>query len=135
MTSNLPRYQVLARRIATAERAAASGNTEWAQRYTDYVIQTFKELNGGGMRVEGMPSRVNKSGSMRFQLSFTHYDDRGFPGDETKHPVVVKPSLGYGFELYIGGVNYQSVKDYLHDTLHSWLSEMIAEYPNKGDKS
>ena len=52
-------------------------------------------------------------------------NENGFYDGWTDHTLTVRPSLVHGIELEISGRNRNDIKEYLHETFHSALFDLI----------
>jgi hypothetical protein len=57
--------------------------------------------------------------------SFHHMDEHGGYDGWTDHVIKVKPSLAYGFDLEIEGEDRDGIHDYIADTFHHMLAEVV----------
>lgn len=62
-----------------------------------------------------------------FDVDFHHMDEHGSYDGWTSHKVIVTPTFG-GFDVRVTGSNRNQIKDYLGDTFHHWLGEVV-EHP------
>lgn len=70
----------------------------------------------------------SSSRTLVFMTEFHHMNDVGMYTKWTKHRVVVKADLIYGFNIRVSGQNHNGIKEYIADTFHTALRAEI-EFP------
>jgi hypothetical protein len=131
----LPLYKVLARTVGSYHRCSSPKANYFQKNNTTLHEDTIcflveNHLPRGAGFDNGTAIDLNKSSEEKlvFQTSFHHMDDNGCYDIWTKHTVVVKPSLAYGFLITIGGKNHKDIKSLIQDCFEATLSEKVAEF-------
>lgn len=123
-------YQEVASRVLAIRNCKARGNLEWQTKHADAIAAIGKRYlpHGNGIDSacffdtdECTPDRLI------IHTEFHHMDDNGFYNGWTTHDIAVRPSLCFGFNLSISGVNRDGIKDYLRDIFYAALNEEVTE--------
>jgi hypothetical protein len=119
-------YQQIARSLQAMRNCKASGNDEGLvkhrERIESLVINKLPSGSGidNGVTMNFFDSNPNK---LVFDFAFHHMNDVGCYDGWTDHTLTVTPDLAFGFSMKISGTDRNSIKDYLHDTFHTALTE------------
>lgn len=123
-----PLYKLLASAVDTYRRCIEHGNTEWKHNHAERIVYLVKEHMPSGSGIDrGTTLDLDASTGERlvFDFSFHHMDDGGMYDGWTDHKCVVTPFLVFGFNLRITGRDRNQVKEYLHDTYHHALVQLV----------
>jgi hypothetical protein len=64
-------------------------------------------------------------GRLVFRTSFHHMNEHGAYEYWTHHDVVVRPSLRWGIDIQVRGLDKNGIKDHIADRFHAWLTEEV----------
>lgn len=120
--------EAIASRIQARVNCEASGNEEWLARHLEAIESICKEhLPRGSGFDSGTQFDEDNSRPDRvvFNTAFHHMDEGGFYDGWTEHQVIVVPSFVGGFSLRVTGRDRRQIKDYIADTFHHALSQVI----------
>ncbi len=105
-------YQILSRALGAKARCEASGNVLMAKRWQKRLDEILGQFPSGSGYDQGTSLASHSTPEkLVFETSFHHMDDSGYYIRWTHHLVIVKPSLEFGFHVYISGRDYREIKD------------------------
>lgn len=113
----------IASHLERARIVEAKGDTNRAQGIRE-ALELYVRRNGpSGSGIDTGTRILDSStpGDIRLYCEFHHMDSHGSYGGWTQHMISVQPSFLGSMSLRVGGLNRNDIKDYLHDTYHSWL--------------
>ena len=103
---------------------------EWIVKHTQWLLTCEKNHLPSGAGIDN-GTRIDLEAStperIVFTCSYHHMNDVGVYDGWTEHTVIVTPSFVYGLEIKISGRNRNEIKDYLHDTFHTCLDQILAK--------
>lgn len=127
-----PLYQHIAIRVQARANCIASGNTEWQRKHESAIAALVKQFMPSGAGIDtgthfwfedrGVKQSPDK---LTFDLSFHHMAESGMYAGWNDYVVVVRPSLAFGIELTIKGVNRNDIKDYLAEVYQHALTQPV----------
>jgi hypothetical protein len=123
-------YQALAQALQARENCQRSGNDEWFARHTETIEMIAREYLPGGSGIDsGTRVDVDRStpDRIRLELGYHHMNDGGMYDGWTEHTITIRPSLAFGFTLQISGKDRNGIKEYLSDTYHYAIGQVIRE--------
>ncbi len=108
-------------------------NVGWEDKWEERIEQ-LKNLLPSGSGFDAGTKVVSISPDLvEFQVDFHHHNEQGYNG-WTNHTVKVKPSFIGTLDIKIGGLNRESIKDYIAETFHQLLTQNAPPLPwAKGD--
>lgn len=115
-------YSELASAVQARRNCAEHNNTEWFEKWTDYIESMQSHLPHGsgfdcGTKIDLDASHAEK---LVFTTSFHHMNDAGMYDGWTDHIVTVTPSFS-GFNLRVSGRNRNDIKEYIAEEFHNCL--------------
>lgn len=111
-------YQAIASLLLAINNCERVGNHEWEVIHHERIEKIVSDHlpSGGGFDAgTSLNFDLSKPDRLVFDTSFHHMNGHGYYEGWTQHQVVVKPSLAFGKELRITGLNRNDIKDYIHD--------------------
>ena len=121
-------YRILASCIDAFKRCRETGNTEWAEKHGDTIIQVINDHLPHGSGIDsGVKIDWEHSSGEKIVLdtAFHHMDENGYYDGWTNHSVTVRPSLIHGITLSISGRDKNGIKEYLYDTFSDDLTRTV----------
>jgi len=74
----------------------------------------------------------SKPGTIKIATAFHHLNENGYYDGWSDHIVTVTPSLEFGFDLKISGINRNAIKDYISDMFNHALGlPIVAAWDNQ----
>jgi len=125
--------ETVVRRLASAvdayQRCIKTENSEWTGRHEEMIRELLDHLPSGSGWDCGTKIDLDRSTGEKLVLygSFHHMNEGGMYDGWTEHEIWVRPSLRFGIDLRITGQNRNDVKEYLHETFHWALLEVLLE--------
>jgi len=117
----IPVYKKISRTLMSVEGGKPDA-AKWLHQIEDWVREHGPSGSGvdNGTRLAGStPNRLC------FDISFHHMDDNGSYTCWTNHKVIVRPDLGFGFDVHITGPDKNLIKDYLGEMFTNWLESEV----------
>lgn len=118
----------MAKAAGAYHRCVTSNNSEWIDKWHTSITEWTKEHFPRGSGFDsGTKCIVDESSDdlLVFETAFHHMNDGGMYDGWTEHRVKVKPSLGLGFRLVIGGPDRNQIKEYIAECFSSALETEI----------
>lgn len=125
-----PVYQIIAARHEAIANCIKANNTEWQRKHAAVIAALVKEYLPSGSGVDSgttFDDKLSNASRLVFHCSYHHMDGSGMYSGWTEHTITVKPSLAHGFELRIGGLNHNDIKEYLGEIYQHALSVPVQE--------
>ncbi len=122
-------YQMISSLLAAINNCEKMGNYEWEVIHHEKIEKIVSDHLPSGSGFDGGTSLnfdLSKPERLVFDTAFHHMDSNGYYCGWSHHQVVVKPSLAFGKELRITGLNRNDIKDYIHEVFDHALD---AIYP------
>jgi hypothetical protein len=122
-------YQQLASMVAAHLNCVKIGNDEWRDKWLDRINEQLDEAPSGsgidlGTKID---LEMSSSDKLVFEVGFHHMDGNGYYDGWTEHLVIVTPSLQFGFNIKITGVNRNQIKEYLHEIYSYWMNREVGK--------
>jgi hypothetical protein len=114
----LKHYQEISSKLQAMENCQKSGNGEWLEKHEQAILDIVKnEMPSGSGFDNGTDLDFDHSTPEKlvFVTSFHHMNDGGYYDGWTDHTVIVTPSLQFGFNLKVTGINRNDIKSYIHE--------------------
>lgn len=121
-------YQKLAIVFNAVNNCKARGNNEWIVKHTQTINDICNDnLPHGSGFDSGTHFDFDKSRDDRLVIytEFHHMDGNGYYIGWTKHGIIVTPSLAFGFNIRVTGVDKRGIKEYIAEVFNDALD---AEY-------
>lgn len=109
---------------------------EWTARHESTIEDLTRAFMPSGSGIDsGVKFDFDKSNGEKlvFYFGYHHMNEHGYYDGWTDHTLTVTPSLVHGIELKISGRNRNDIKEYLHQTFHSALTDLI-DYDKNAEK-
>lgn len=68
---------------------------------------------------------ASRADCLVIRTAFHHMDENGYYCGWSDHVVRVRADLAFGFTVSVSGRNVRDIKDYIADTFHSAMSEIV----------
>ena len=124
----VPLYEALSIAIQARTNSQASGNTEWFAKWTARIKELADLLPLPMMCGAHLDVEASHAEKIVIQTSHHHMDENGFWDGWTEHTIVATPSFWNHVNLRISGHDRNDIKEDLHETFHSALTELVNEY-------
>lgn len=98
---------------------------EWCDRHAEKIESICKNQLPHGSGFDSgtkFDFDASKPDRLVFHADFHHMDDGGYYCGWSEHQVIVTPSLAFGFNIRITGVNRRDIKEYIAETFNYALS-------------
>jgi hypothetical protein len=125
-------YKVLAAKVEYHNKI--KGDTEREQFYirnTEFIEHLTKNFlpSGGGIDT-GCTVNLELSNENKLVINFSYHfmNDNGYYDGWIDYVLIIRPSLADGFTMRIVGKNRNDIKDYLYETFHYCLSQLVDRY-------
>lgn len=121
----------VAQAIAIATQAAhncADTNNEWLDRWHDrlnYIERNCLPSGSGFDSGTTIDREASNDSRIVLNTSFHHMDDVGYYDGWSEHKVTIRGKITGWYIASISGRDRNGIKDYIADTLHSYLSQTI----------
>lgn len=120
-----PLVQLLASRLGSIySRHGGEDSKIRFKAEAETLCREFMPSGGGFDAGTTLDFDASNSRKLVFNTSFHHMDDCGGYVAWTHHSVIVTPEFS-GFHIRITGRDRNAIKDYIGDTFHSALSQLI----------
>lgn len=104
-----------------------SGNADWEQRHGERIAHLVRDYLPSGSGFDcGTKFDADKSTNrvLTFTTEFHHMNEGGYYDGWTSH--VVRAHAGFdGFDLTVSGPDRNGIKDYIAETFHVALSQLV----------
>jgi hypothetical protein len=122
-------YQQLAQLVTAYHNCKADpSKADWADKHEENIEKLVKNVmpSGSGFN-KGTTLDLDKSTGEKlvFSADFHHMNEAGYYDGWSEHTVTVTASLTHGINLKISGRNRNDIKDYIHDTYHTALTDNV----------
>lgn len=103
-------------------------NTEWFGKWTARIRELEQLLPSGSGIDSGTTIDIGASHAEKLIMyaPFHHMNDAGYYDGWTEHTITVTPSFS-GINIRVSGRNRNDIKDYLCDTYHHALTQIVAD--------
>lgn len=111
-------------RAANLDQPGVPGGAEKSVNVRE-ALELYVRRNGPSGSGLDVGTRIldnSTQDDIRLYCEFHHMDQHGGYSGWTQHMLRVQPSFVGLMSLHVGGRNRNGIKDFLHDTYHSWLS-------------
>jgi len=132
-------YQRIASTLLAVQNCEKSGNEEWRIKHSARLVYELPSVLPSGSGFDSGTSldmEESKPERLVFNTGFHHMDQNGFYCGWSNHQVIVTPSLVFGFQLRVTGLNTRGIKDYIAEVFeHALNSEFewkIEESASRG---
>ena len=113
--------------IQAIDNCEKAGNEKWLAIHTERLEKIQLPSGSGfdaGTTIDIEASLKHRDHKLIFNTSFHHMTEHGYYAGWTEHRVTVVATF-YGFDIRVGGVNRNDIKDYIGDVFHRCLSELV----------
>lgn len=121
-------FREIAVAVVALSNCKESGNTEWAEKWSDR-LEAFEDLLPSGSGFDnGTKIDLDRTQANKIVLTtaFHHMNESGMYDGWTEHTVTVRPTFQlHEFELTISGRNRNDIKDYIYDVFASTLGQTV----------
>ena len=114
----------LASLVNAYHNCVKSNNTTWINNHEDSINEMCKLLpHGSGIDGKCQIQLENcKNDKLCFFVEFHHMNNTGYYTGWTEHNIIITPSLQFGFNIKITGINKNDIKTYLTDVFSDVFS-------------
>ena len=123
-----PVYRIIAGLVLAIENCERMGNSEWEVNHherVEYLVNEYMPSGGGFDAGTSLNFDFSKPDRLVFDTSFHHMTQNGFYDGWTTHQVVVTPSLAFGMDVAVKGVNKNEIKEYIGDVFSGILDHKV----------
>lgn len=124
----MPRVYECIARAFVARANCENGNQEWFERHSDIIeqlVHTHLPRGSGFDRGTSIDWDASRPERIVFNTAFHHMNEHGSYDGWTDHQIIIKASLAFDFDLSVTGRNRNQIKEFISDTFHSALDELL----------
>ena len=123
-----PLYKAIASTLLAYRNCQTRGNKEWEEKHGELLEEfqgNYYPSGSGFDRGTTLDLDASTPNKLIFHTSFHHMNDTGYYDGWTEHMVTITPDLFFNFAIKISGRNRNDIKEYIHETFHTMLTQEI----------
>ena len=121
-------YQKIASSLEAYQTCLKENNLEWIDKHSDYIESVCaNNLPSGSGLDNGVKFSFSESNPNKlvFITAYHHMNENGYYDGWTEHKIILRPSLAFGYNMHITGLDKNEIKDYLTDVFASYFDKEI----------